>query len=216
MKVRPLNRLLIALHAIFLLTVSCDRGHKDFYTIKYPQVLFTLWLPNESKVQEMYVGKNNEGAIYRRIDSSGIVNAVTDTAQSKKDPGSIDEKSIIGDPEYLVSIIGRNGWNLTFRAILSAKYQDTAVVYDMNKMKQKDFLELYVFGPGRDSSFYTGITTTIVKKDGKDLYKIINADGNNLTYTGMVGKYWFMLQFNVSGKDTALAGKIWQRSHFGD
>lgn len=214
MKIRPFICLLVSLHVILFLTISCGRGHKDFYETVYPQLSFTLWTPNGVNLQEMYVGKNNEGHVYHRIDSSGIIHTVTDPATSGKDSGIVNEKRVISDPEYLVTILGRSGWNLSFTAVLSGKYQDTAVVYDKNKMKEKDFLELYVFGPGRDSAFYADLSGTEVIKDGKKLYKLVNADGTNITYTGMVDKYWFMFQFTVSGKDTSLAREIWDRSHF--
>ncbi|HEX2630158.1 MAG TPA: hypothetical protein VHM26_14125, partial [Chitinophagaceae bacterium] len=160
---------------------------------------------------------NEEGLIYRRIDSIGINSVTKDPASSGKDTNAVDEKKIIADPNYFFVMLNRkNAWNLFFSAVLSGKYQDTTVVYDKEKMKQKDFLQTYVFGPGRDSAFYAGLTSTEIEKDGRKLYKIVNAEGSNTTYTGMVGKYWFMLQFTASGEDTVWASRIWDRSHFAE
>lgn len=215
MRIKPFICLLISLHVILFLTVSCGRGHKGFYETKYPQVDFTLSVPNRYQVKEAYEGKNEEGLVYRRIDSTGINNVTKDPASPGKDTNAVDEKKIIGDPNYFFVILNKkNAWNLFFNAILSGKYQDTVVVYDKEKMGQKDFLQTYVFGPGRDSAFYANLTSTEITKDGKKLYKIVNADGTNITYTGMIDKYWFMLQFTASGKDTVWVRKIWDQSHF--
>lgn len=214
MKIQSFTCVLATLNVILFFTISCSRGHKSFYETKYPQVSFTLSVPNELRVQEAYFSKNGKDQVYRRIDSTGITHLNSDSATRKKNDNTANERRLIREPEYFFALVGRDGWDMHFHAILSGKYQDTAVVYDIERIKQPGFLIKYIFGPGRDSAYYADATYTEIMKDGRKLFKIVDAEGYNTTYTGMVGKYWFMLQFMVSGKDTLLERKIWEQSSF--
>jgi hypothetical protein len=205
--------LLITLPVIFLL-ISCGRRYKNFYDAEYPQIGFTLSVPNELHVQEMYDGRNKEGQVYRRLDSTGITDKVKATEGTDKDSNAVNEKRVIAEPDYFVSMLERDGWNLSFSAMFSGKYQDTAVRYNIDSMRSEDFLVMYVFGPGRDSAFYAGLNVSEITKDGMKLFKLVDAEQSNITYTGMTGKYWFMLQFFVHGKDTVWVRQIWDQSRF--
>jgi hypothetical protein len=201
-----------SLVALLLIDLSCNNRHTDHYEIKYSSIGFTVSLPNGLQSKESYVDKHKEGEVYRNVDSAGEYISVT--TQGFSDDSTVsDPKRTIKDPNYFVAVISRvNSWNLNFMAILSAKWQDTVVMYDLNRVRQKDFLELYVFGPGKDSVFYANAVLREVDKGGKKLIEIKSED--HITYTGMINKYWFMLQLFGNSRDSALLRKLWDDARF--
>lgn len=201
---------LLLVTGICLLMIACGRSKKDHFNIKYPFIRFEASLSNILQSEELYYSKQvRGGSVGRTVDSTGIVIEKSPT----KDANAIDVDKTMADPWYFFSSIGRyKSWDLNFGALLSAKWQDTTVEYDLDRVRQHGFQEAYVFGIGKDSEFYKNAVYSEIEKDGHKLIKI-DSDGH-LTYTGMVGKYWFMLQIYATKRDSALMQRFWNESHF--
>lgn len=209
---------------IFILLIavllSCSGKHKGFYKVKYPFMDLTISVPNEMVAMEGYANDYSMKEYYtQNIDSTGVVTRGSDPSKAATTNSAENAKEIMKNPKQLMVRFVRAGqWNLSGNASLWANYQDTVVEYDLQRVKTKEFREIYFqerdYLPSAWVTSGKNSTFEEITKNGQRLIKIKN-DHGGIGYAGMVGKYWIVIDFPGGDDEEVLQyEKMWEQSYF--